>query len=51
MIPEGETVDIANLMPLPEGETVVDAELKEFGRGPIDLSLLPLYPDHTARHI
>ncbi|KAI5392767.1 hypothetical protein KIW84_060077 [Lathyrus oleraceus] len=35
----------------PESETVADAELDTFGGVPFDLSLLPLYPDHTAKHI
>ncbi|KAI5404597.1 hypothetical protein KIW84_051670 [Lathyrus oleraceus] len=38
-------------VPPPEGEAVADAELEAFGGGPIDLSLLPLYPIHTTKHI
>ena len=45
------TDDVANPGPPPESEFAVDAELEAFGEGPVDLSLLPLYPDHTARHI
>ncbi|CAL5210269.1 unnamed protein product [Lathyrus oleraceus] len=45
------TAIIVDLVPPPEGEDVADAELKAFGRCPVDLSFLPLYLDHIARHI
>ncbi|XP_050898643.1 uncharacterized protein LOC127105495 [Lathyrus oleraceus] len=45
------TVDATDLVPPPEGEADVHAKLEEFGGDPVDLSLLPLYPDHTTRHI
>lgn len=38
-------------VPPPEGEAAIDAKPMAFGGGPVDLSLLPLYTDHTARHI
>lgn len=38
-------------VPPPECEAVADAELEAFGGGPVDFSLLSLYPDHIARHI
>lgn len=44
----------AELMPPPDGETVEDDEedpSHAFGGGHVELSLLPLYPNHTARHI
>ncbi|XP_050919958.1 protein MAIN-LIKE 1-like [Lathyrus oleraceus] len=44
------TDDVDPVRPL-EGEAVADAEPWAFGGGPFDLSLLPLYLDHTARHI
>lgn len=45
------TDDVADPVPPLKGEVVVDVEPEAFGGGPIDLSLLPLYPNHTARHI
>ena len=44
------TVIAVEPVPPPEGEATTDAEPKAFGGG-LDLSLLPLYPDHTAKHI
>ena len=41
----------ADLMPPREGEAVADVELEAFRGGQVDLSLLPLYLDHTVRHI
>ena len=38
-------------MPPPDSEAVEDAETEAFGGGPVELSVLPIYPDHTARHI
>lgn len=38
------------MLPL-EGEDVAGAEPDAFRGGPVDLSLLPLYPDHIVRHI
>ncbi|XP_050909769.1 uncharacterized protein LOC127123611 [Lathyrus oleraceus] len=38
-------------VPPPEGEAIADAEPEAFGGGPVDFSLLSLYPDHIARHI
>lgn len=38
-------------MPPPEGKASTDVEPKDFGGGPVDLSLLPLYPDYIANHI
>ncbi|XP_050915752.1 protein MAIN-LIKE 1-like [Lathyrus oleraceus] len=43
--------DVVDPMPPPEGEAVTDVEPESFEGGPVDLSLLPLYPDHTTRHI
>lgn len=43
--------DVADLVPPPKGEDDVDVEPEAFGGGPFDLSLLPMYLDHTARHI
>lgn len=34
-----------------EGELIADAESEDFGGGLVDLSLLPLYLNHTVRHI
>lgn len=48
---ESASASTIDPMPPPEGETTVDAELKAFGRDPVDFSLLSLYPDHTAKHI
>ncbi|CAL5208908.1 unnamed protein product [Lathyrus oleraceus] len=45
------TIDVVDPVSPPESEVVVHAESEAFGRGPNDLSLLPLYPDHTAQHI
>lgn len=45
------TDDDVDPMPPPEGEVVADAETEAFGGGLVDLSLLPLYPDHTTIHI
>lgn len=42
---------VADLVPPPKGEVVVDAKPEAFGDGPVDLSLLTLYPDHIAMHI
>lgn len=44
-------IDPIDPVPPPEGEAVADAKLEAFGRAPVDLSLLSLYPDHTSRHI
>lgn len=60
MVPEGpptvdtyesvspSTADAAKLVPSSDGE---DAESKEFGEGPVELSLFPIYQDHTTKHI
>lgn len=45
------TTDATDLVPPPEGEVAADVEVEAFGGGPVDLSLLPLYPDHTDIHI
>lgn len=44
------TADAAEPVPPPKDE-VVDVEPEAFGGVLIDLSLLPLYPDHIVRHI
>lgn len=44
----------AELVPPPDGEAADDDEPEPphtFGGGPVELSLLPLYPDHIARLI
>lgn len=55
MVPEAPlshpTVDVAEPMPPSKGKTITDVEPEAFGGGPVDLSLLPLYPNHIARHI
>lgn len=55
MVPEAplppSTAHTAELVPPLEGEVVVDAEPEAFGEGSIDLSLLPLYPNHNSRYI
>lgn len=38
-------------VPSPTGETAEETEPEAFGEGPVKLSLLPLYPNHTVRHI
>lgn len=45
------TGDVVDLVPPPECEAAADAGPEAFGGGPVDLSLLPLYLDHTGRHI
>lgn len=45
------TVYVVEHVPHPIGEDDEDAKLEEFGGDPIELSLLPLYPDHTSKHI
>lgn len=45
------TTDDVDRVPPPKGEVVARAELEEFGGVQVDLSLLPLYPDHTSIHI
>lgn len=45
------TDDVANLVAPPKGGAVVDVKPEAFGGGPVDLSLLLLYPDHTAKLI
>lgn len=55
IVPEAQlpppTVDVAESVPPLEGEAVTDAKPEAFGIGLVCLSLLPLYPDHTAKHI
>lgn len=43
--------DVVDPVPPPEGENATDAKPEAFGGGPFDLSLLPLYPELTVRHI
>lgn len=43
--------DPAESVSPPEGEAVVGVEPEAFGGGPVDLSLLHMYPDHTTKHI
>ncbi|CAL5201869.1 unnamed protein product [Lathyrus oleraceus] len=45
------TADVVNPVSPPKGDVVADIKAKAFGRGLVDLSLLPLYPNHTGRHI
>lgn len=45
------TIDVAETVPPPNGEAAQDVEAEAFGRGPVKLSLLPLYSDHNAIHI
>ncbi|XP_050891419.1 protein MAIN-LIKE 1-like [Lathyrus oleraceus] len=45
------TTDAADSVPPLEGEAAANAKLDPFGGGPVDLSLLPLYPYDTTRHI
>ena len=45
------TIVHVNPVPTPEGEVAADVVPNAFGGGLVDLSLLPLYPDHTVRHI
>lgn len=48
------TANAVKLVPPPDGEAVADDESEPpqaFEGGLIDLSLLPLYLDHTAKHI
>ncbi|CAL5184956.1 unnamed protein product [Lathyrus oleraceus] len=45
------TDDVADPVSPSEGEAIADAEPEAFGGGLVDLSLLPMYPDHTVRHI
>lgn len=35
----------------PDNEAAEDAETESFGGGSVELSVLPIYPDHIARHI
>lgn len=42
------SADVVEPVPPPGGEAVEDAE--PFGEGPVELSLLPLYPYHTTIH-
>lgn len=46
--------DVTKIVPPPDCETTADDDPEPpqaFGGGPIELSLLPLYPDHVAKHI
>lgn len=45
------TDDVVDRVPPPEDEAVADAELEAFAGGLVNFSLLPLHPDHIARHI
>lgn len=45
------TADVVESVPPPKDEAVADAKPEAFGEGPVDLSLLPLYPDHNVKHI
>lgn len=45
------TDDDVDPVPPPEGEVAADVEPEAFRGGTVNLSLLPLYPDHTFRHI
>ncbi|XP_050919381.1 uncharacterized protein LOC127136915 [Lathyrus oleraceus] len=45
------TDDDVNPVPPPEGEADADVEPETFGGGPVDFSLLPMYPYHSDRHI
>lgn len=43
--------DVVDPVPPLEGEATTYVKPNTFGGGPIDLSLLPLYPNYTTRHI
>lgn len=45
------TADVVDPVPPPEGQAGADVELKAFGEGPIDFSLLSMYPYHISKHI
>lgn len=45
------TIDVAEPTPPLDGESTEDAELEAFEGGPVELSLLPLYLDHTSGNI
>lgn len=45
------TIDVVESVPPPNGEAAQDVELKAFGGDSVELSLLSLYADHTARLI
>ncbi|CAL5200862.1 unnamed protein product [Lathyrus oleraceus] len=49
--PPNDDDDDVDPVPALEGEGVAaDAEPEAFGGSPVDLSLLPLYSDHTSKH-
>lgn len=55
MVPEAPlpppTAYATEPVPPLKGGAAIDVESETFGGGHVDLSLLPLYLDHTSRHI
>ena len=45
------TADVAEPVPPPDGEAADDVKPELFGGNHVELSLLPLYPNHIAKHI
>lgn len=45
------TDDVVDPVPSPEDESIAEAEPETFGGAPVNLFVLSLYPDHTARLI